>query len=462
MMAITTSARRSVSDRLRAHDILPDLAVLQRLRIIFLAYALFHCGTMFLVVFVGPSTRVELRAAAFVSIVLLCARWVWGYQRQSFLWPPLDIVEAVALLLVGVAAGASENSIGFFYAAIMFRSLYGSRFRAAVRVVMILAAFAVVSILSPHPTFVTDFLAPLFGLLFTAMVARVIGETLRSHGRALKRERILRQLGAMLGRFRDNETMHASVLAALHALGGDDTTVRVSIWQGNADDMAVVAIAGDDPDSIRGGHCTPVGFPSDRLQAIEDKRIVRATNSDSGPVPVNFVGKKHAIFAPLIVGGELIGMLVLSCDHAIAADLDEVLTTLGSQVSMWLEGQAADGMLREKDRERGRLLRHLVIAQEDERKLIAGDIHDDSIQVMAAVAIRLSLLRKHLTDASALETLAKVAENVTSSIGRLRSLMFRLRPPSLDEEGLAAALRQQLSETAEVRVQVGADVRPRR
>jgi signal transduction histidine kinase len=164
---------------------------------------------------------------------------------------------------------------------------------------------------------------------------------------------------------------------------------------------------------------------------------------------MNFVSKPHVVLAPLVVNGELTGILTFGSDSALPDDFDEVLAILATQVSMWLEAQQTDSLLREKARERVRLLRNLVIAQEDERKLIAGDIHDDSIQEMSAVAIRLGMLRKHLSDAGALETLTKVEGSVTSSIGRLRSLMFRLRPPSLDEGGLAPALREQLSATAE-------------
>src|SRR5690606_40747699 len=42
--------------------------------------------------------------------------------------------------------------------------------------------------------------------------------------------------------------------------------------------------------------------------------------------------------------------------------------------------------------ERGRLLTHLVRAQEEERRRIAWDVHDDTIQSMVAVGMRLQLL----------------------------------------------------------------------
>jgi PAS domain S-box-containing protein len=94
--------------------------------------------------------------------------------------------------------------------------------------------------------------------------------------------------------------------------------------------------------------------------------------------------------------------------------------------------------------DRRRLMTHLVQVQEEERRKIAADIHDDSIQAMTATSLRLQQLRKHLTDPAQREVLTKLDDAVRESIVRLRRLMFDLRPPALDRTGLAAALRELL------------------
>jgi PAS domain S-box-containing protein len=101
--------------------------------------------------------------------------------------------------------------------------------------------------------------------------------------------------------------------------------------------------------------------------------------------------------------------------------------------------------LNELDAERRRLLHRLVEAQEDERRRIAADIHDDPVQVMTATAIRLGALRLRIQDpalASEMERLEKTAQR---AIGRLRHLLFGLWPPALDHEGLAPTLRMHLA-----------------
>jgi signal transduction histidine kinase len=115
------------------------------------------------------------------------------------------------------------------------------------------------------------------------------------------------------------------------------------------------------------------------------------------------------------------------------------------------EGRRAEAALRQSletlkqvDQNRRALLRRLVHAQEEERRAIASDIHDDSIQAMFAVGLRLFALRSTLHDATQIEQVERLQQNVQESTDRLRHLLFELRPAALDEGGLPAALRQYL------------------
>ena len=100
--------------------------------------------------------------------------------------------------------------------------------------------------------------------------------------------------------------------------------------------------------------------------------------------------------------------------------------------------------LKQVDQNRRGLLRRLVHAQEEERRAIASDIHDDSIQSMFAVGLRLFALREALHDSAQIEQVDRLQQNVQQSTDRLRHLLFELRPAALDEGGLPAALRQYL------------------
>lgn len=96
--------------------------------------------------------------------------------------------------------------------------------------------------------------------------------------------------------------------------------------------------------------------------------------------------------------------------------------------------------LRQVDEQRRTLLAAWMRSQEEERSNLASDIHDDSIQVMTAAMLRIEVL-KHGLNQEQREALETVQETVETAIARLRSMMFQLKPPTLDREGLVPALR---------------------
>ena len=97
--------------------------------------------------------------------------------------------------------------------------------------------------------------------------------------------------------------------------------------------------------------------------------------------------------------------------------------------------------------ERRSLLAHLVAAGEEERARIAEDIHDDSIQAITAAGMRLQILRRTIKDPEQLKLLDEFERTIQLSIARLRHLLFELRPPVLDNDGLSAAVETYLRET---------------
>jgi PAS domain S-box-containing protein len=96
--------------------------------------------------------------------------------------------------------------------------------------------------------------------------------------------------------------------------------------------------------------------------------------------------------------------------------------------------------------DRRRLLRHMVQAQEVERRRIAWDVHDDPLQAMIAVGMRQQLLAERLPEPHAAQ-LARLTDAVNGAVARLRGLVSRLRPPGIEQYGLVGALSDHLSET---------------
>ncbi|MGV2919406.1 PAS domain-containing sensor histidine kinase [Streptomyces alfalfae] len=120
-------------------------------------------------------------------------------------------------------------------------------------------------------------------------------------------------------------------------------------------------------------------------------------------------------------------------------DEDGVLQGFGKVTRDMSERRAAQHALHE----RRRLFDHLVQAQETERRRIAWDVHDDSIQTMVAVGMRLELLADRVPESCSAE-LRRLDASVREAISRLRSLTFRLHPPGIDRHGLVAGLSSHL------------------
>ena len=86
------------------------------------------------------------------------------------------------------------------------------------------------------------------------------------------------------------------------------------------------------------------------------------------------------------------------------AVLDEeyvaILVTMADNLSFALDRFESQSRLERSNAQRVDLLSRLVTAQEEERARIAGDIHDHSIQSLAALDLRLGLLRARLDTAA--------------------------------------------------------------
>jgi signal transduction histidine kinase len=110
------------------------------------------------------------------------------------------------------------------------------------------------------------------------------------------------------------------------------------------------------------------------------------------------------------------------------------------------------------DRSRGELRKlasELVMSEERERKRIAGVLHDDIAQTLAAARMRLDLLQSIPSDHKDRQTLQEVKNFLVQSIRETRALMTDIGNPLLFDLGLKAAceaLATRLMERHPVRI----------
>ena len=102
---------------------------------------------------------------------------------------------------------------------------------------------------------------------------------------------------------------------------------------------------------------------------------------------------------------------------------------------------------------------HLVSVQEDERRRLAQDLHDDPLQTLTYLVRMLEQLTEDPTLPTDLAVLVRRdGELATEVVDTLRTVIHGLRPPVLDDFGAVAALRQLVEE---VRTRHGVSIRMR-
>ncbi|MEO7002548.1 MAG: sensor histidine kinase [Ktedonobacterales bacterium] len=89
---------------------------------------------------------------------------------------------------------------------------------------------------------------------------------------------------------------------------------------------------------------------------------------------------------------------------------------------------------------------HILHAQEQERKRIARELHDETSQVLTSLLISLALLEESVAEASARERIAETRALAHQTLRAVRNLSIDLRPSALDDLGLLPALRWYVKE----------------
>lgn len=130
---------------------------------------------------------------------------------------------------------------------------------------------------------------------------------------------------------------------------------------------------------------------------------------------------------------------------------------LNQQVSRWADdeiGELADSFnsmvknlkvaakaQQESNRLRSELVERVINAQEEERKRIACDLHDQTSQALVSLIVQLKLVESAPNAATRRENIDILREQLRSALDEVRRMALELRPNVLDDLGLEQAIR---------------------
>lgn len=111
-------------------------------------------------------------------------------------------------------------------------------------------------------------------------------------------------------------------------------------------------------------------------------------------------------------------------------DIERLADTLNSMLDV----------LHEHRQQLQKMSEQVLAAQEDERKRIARELHDETAQALTTLLIRLKILEKARSDAEVRGQIDELRVLTAETLEAVRKLAVELRPATLDDLGLLAAL----------------------
>ncbi len=171
------------------------------------------------------------------------------------------------------------------------------------------------------------------------------------------------------------------------------------------------------------------------VQALKESKMDDGRRLDSE----GDMGGQVAV--PLVSHGKLLGVLDIqdiSPNRFHPGDLD-IFYTLAGQIAVALENARLFGDLQKTAMHLQGLSLRLLEVQEQERRNIACELHDEMGQMLTAIKLLLEMKKSKLGRAAD-NSDQEIGDLVSDLLNRIRNLSLQLRPPMLDDLGILPTL----------------------
>lgn len=248
-------------------------------------------------------------------------------------------------------------------------------------------------------------------------------------------------LNALLGRVLQIATHTFNATLGLILLrDAEQPALRVQAHAGFGDQLDEFSLATPIGEGFVGG-IAATGEPA----FLPDFRI-----SDGGLNPA-LQGKAKAVWGvPLRSKEAVIGVLLIgfSWPYDCLPTEGELLRAIADRSALAIDRAGMTDALREREMQIAELSGHLLYAQEEERKRISRELHDETGQALMVIRLYLGMLESSVGARSARAKIRETLEVVDRTIEGIRRIIGRLSPLVLQELGLIAAVRKEAKDLA--------------
>jgi two-component system NarL family sensor kinase len=162
---------------------------------------------------------------------------------------------------------------------------------------------------------------------------------------------------------------------------------------------------------------------------------------------------RSALSLPMFSNGIVLGVLNLVRESGNRFEEEDLnfATSLTDMASVAIEKASLYARLKDREARMSRLLGAAIGAQEQERRRIAAEIHDGFLQDLSGMFLKIertrTLLQRGQVD-EAIEITQGVQNDIRDQVKGIRDFIFEVRPPSLDQIGLAPTMEAMLDRIA--------------
>lgn len=151
------------------------------------------------------------------------------------------------------------------------------------------------------------------------------------------------------------------------------------------------------------------------------------------------------VSVPLKCKDRILGIMNVACSSGRCFTENDfrLLDSIGYHVGLAIENSTLYEEAKQKEELRGQLLGGVISAQEEERKRVARELHDELGQILTALIMNIESLENvtQPQQAQLKEKLENVRSLAVRALEEMRRLTLDLRPSTLDDLGLVAAIR---------------------